>query len=77
MQIVFSEHALLKIRQRVLSKEKILETIDSPHFVQPSYGGREEWYRDFGKNHLKVVIMKENNIVVVVTAHWIARVKRK
>jgi hypothetical protein len=77
MKIVFSKHALLKIGHRGLEKNKVLETIERPDFVQPSYNFREERYRLYRKNHLKVVVKIEMTRIVVVTAHWVANLKIK
>jgi len=77
MDIEFSDHAELKISQRKLLREKILETIAHPDFRRPSYSNREELFKNFGKNHLKVVIIEEDSKVVVVTAHWIAKMPKK
>lgn len=77
MKIVFSKHALLKINHRGLEKDKVLETIEHPDFIQPSYNFREERYRLYRKNHLKVVVKIEITRIVVVTAHWVAKLKIK
>jgi hypothetical protein len=73
VKIIFSNHAILKIEQRKLSRAKILETIARSDFKRPSYGGREELFRRFGKNYLKVVIVQDGETVVVVTAHRVVR----
>jgi hypothetical protein len=77
MKIIFSKHALLKINHRNLHKVQIIETIKYPDFTQPSYNFREERYRLYTKNHLKVVIKIERESIVVVTAHWVAKPKLK
>lgn len=77
MKIVFSKHALLKLKQRDLDKAKILETIVQPDFIQPSYSFRESRYRLYAKNHLKVVVIVEQKRILVVTAHWVAKLKSK
>ena len=75
MKVVFSDHAKLKIEQRKLSEKKILETVKFPDFMKPSYSLREERYKNFGKNWLKAVVIKEKGTIVVITAQWIAKVK--
>lgn len=77
MKIIFSKHSLLKIEHRGLEKSKVLETVEFPDFIQPSYNFREERYRLYSKNHLKVVVKIESPRIVVVTAHWVARVSGK
>lgn len=77
MKIVFSKHALLKLQQRDLNKDKILETITNPDFIQPSYNFRESRFKLYSKNHMKVVVTLEPKRILVVTAHWVAKLKSK
>lgn len=74
MKIVFSSHANLKIEQREISKDLVVSTIENPEFQRPSYGSRIEVYKNWGKNHLKVVIIKELDAITVITTHWVAKV---
>ncbi len=59
MNVVFSNHALLKIQQRKLSKSKIFTVIAHPDRAEYTYSGREALYKKFRKRSLKVVIMRE------------------
>lgn len=77
MKIVFSKHALLKLHQRELDKSKIIETILRPDFIQPGYSFREARFKLYSKNHLKVVVIVEPRRILVVTAHWVAKLKTK
>ncbi len=77
MKITFSKHSLLKIGQRELDKVKILETVMYPDFIKPSYNFREERYRQYTKNHLKVIVKIEKQQFIVVTAHWVAKLRSK
>ena len=72
MNVVFSEHANLKIAQRKLSRQKILITVARPDFTRPGHSLREELFKRFGKNYLKVVVVREQ-AVIIVTAHWVAK----
>jgi len=76
MKIIFSDHALLKISERSLLQDKIVATIETPGLIRPSYGMREERYRRFGKNWLKVIVMIERGVCIIVTAHWVAKMKK-
>lgn len=77
MKIVFSKHSLLQIKQRGLDKAKVLATILHPDFIEPSHNFREEHYKLYAKNHLKVVVKIEDVRIIVVTAHWVAKHKTK
>ena len=75
MKIIFSDHASLKIKERKLSKSFVLKTVQVPDLVRPSRRLREERYKRFGKNWLKVIIIKEHATTVILTAHWVAKIK--
>ena len=77
MKVVFSDHANLKIAQRKLSRKKILAIVARPDLTKLGHSSREELFKRFGKNHLKVVIVRERDAIIVVTAHWVAIDPRK
>ena len=77
MLIIFSKHALIKLEQRKISKQFVIETIKKPQLTRPSYDFKEELYRKFAKNYLKVVIKRVKKKTIVVTMHWVAKTKNK
>ena len=77
MLIVFSRHARIKLEQRKINKQFVIETVKAPQLIKPSYDFREELYRKFGKNYLKVVIKKTKFKIIIVTMHWVAKGKNK
>lgn len=77
MHIEFSPHAELKVNQRKLSREKVVETVLHPDFSEVGYRKRTSLFKDFGKNLMKVVVVRHRGGVVVVTAHWIAKKPKK
>jgi len=72
MNIVFSHHALLKIRQRKLSKRNVITTVKRPEKIEFTYGGRQALYKRFRKHSLKVVVVHKYAKIIIVTAHWVA-----
>lgn len=77
MKIIFSGHSEIKIKQRELSKELINKTVIAPDFIIPSHNNRERAYKKFGKLYLEVVFVKEKEIIVVITAHWVEKFKKR
>ena len=75
MLIIFTKHALIKLLQRKINRQFVLETIKNPDLTRPTYGFREELYKKFGKHHLKVIIKRRNKRVIVLTTHWVAKTK--
>lgn len=74
--IVFTKHAILKLEQRRIAREKVYSVLTNPEFVRPSYGSREVAYGKIGKNYLAVVFKKEKDGIVAITAHWVAKRRR-
>lgn len=73
--IIFSPHSLLKLQQRKLKKEQVIETLTDPDLVKPSYADRMVALKNFGKLNLKVVFRKEKGALIVITQHWVDKVK--
>lgn len=68
--IRFSEHALLKLRHRHISRRRVEETIISPDYVAQGQSGRNIAYKKIEKLYLKVIFKKENGDIIVITQHW-------
>jgi hypothetical protein len=71
--IIFTNHALLKLKQRGLTKEKVIQTLEKPDEIMLTYGERNAVLKKFGKLHLKVVFRKEGKDIVIITQHWVTK----
>ena len=76
MLIIFSRHAILKMGQRRIPRAAAIEAVKFPDFRMPGRNLREELYKRFGVNYLKVVIKPYSSKIVVITAHLVAKVKK-
>ena len=70
MKINFSDHALLKIKQRNLAKERVIEVVDHPERREVSYNGRYLAEKNFGKLNLRVIYKQEDRMITIITAYW-------
>ncbi len=70
MGILFSDHALLKLRQRNLSQEKVIQALEKPDYVVATYSDRKAAYKKLGKLYLKVIFIEDNADIIVVSQHW-------
>ena len=77
MKIKFTKHAEEMLVFRKIKRELVVEAIDKPDDKSKGDGDKQVLYKNFGKNNLKVVIVKEKNEVVVITEHWIAKKRVK
>lgn len=68
--IIFTQHALLKLKQRDISREMVAKTLNSFDHQFSTYGNREIRYKKFGGLYLKVVYKKEKGDIVVITQYW-------
>ncbi len=71
--IIFTNHALLKLKQRNLTKEKVIQTVENPDEIMLTYGERNAVLKKFGKLYLKVVFRKDGKDVIIITQHWITK----
>ena len=76
MSIIFTKHLRVKLEQRKINRVFVIETIKNPYLVRPTYGFREELYRKFSKLFMKVIIKKRGKYIIVLTAHWVAKIKK-
>jgi len=77
MFIIFTKHFKIKLEQRKINRQFIVETIKNPDLTRPTYGLREELYRKFGKHYLKVIIKRKKERIIVLTTHWVAKTMDK
>lgn len=68
--IEFTNHANRKIKQRNLKEKWVKETIFKSEFVKSSYQNRQLAFKRYGKLYLKVVFVKKNDKIIVLTAHF-------
>jgi len=68
--IIFTQHALLKLEQRGISKIVVKETLCSPDYKFPNYSDRKIVYKKFDRLYLKVIYKIEGEDIVVITQHW-------
>lgn len=68
--IIFTQHALLKLKQRGIAKSLVIEAIKLPDYKLLSYGERKITYKKFGKLYLKVIYKKENKDFIIITQYW-------
>jgi hypothetical protein len=68
--IIFTNHALLKLQQRRISKAAVMKTLKSPAYKFPSYSGRMTAYKKLDRTYLKVIYKLEGKDIVVITQYW-------
>ena len=75
--IKFAEHAETRIEERNIIKEVVRETIEKPDIVLPARSNRQIAIKKFGSRFLKVVFIKEDSDIIVITNHWLSKLKAK
>jgi len=75
MLIIFSDHAKIKMKQRGLTQSRVKDVLNNPDLTLSSHDGRTITEKNFGKLNLRVVYIKENSNIIIVTAHWTEKKK--
>ena len=73
--IIFTRHAILKLGHRGIKREMVIRTIRNPDHAESSYGDRRVVFRRLGKLYLKVVFRQEGEDIIIITQHWIKKLK--
>jgi len=68
--IIFTRHALLKLKQRGISRIAVKETLKSPDHKFHSHSNRLIAYKKFDKLYLKVIYKIEEDNILIITQHW-------
>ena len=75
MIIIFSNHSLLKLQQRIISQKLVTETLKNSDHISKSYSDREISYKKFGRLYLKVIFRREEKHIIVITQHWVKQIQ--
>lgn len=74
MKIEFSDHALGQLKVRpVISKKMVIETINHPDKLIPSFKSRKLYQKSYNKQTLEVVTIQEDGTIVVITQYFLER----
>ena len=71
MRIVFSEHAIERLKQRNISELQVFATVKSPQKKEESYRNRIIYKRKINNKTLEVVTTVENKIVIIISAYMV------
>ena len=69
-EIVFTQHALRKLQQRGIPKSFVFRTVTAPQKVI-NYLGKFSAFHTFGKLYLKVVFVRKEKKVVIITQYFV------
>jgi len=70
MSLIFTHHALLRMKLRRVSEAMVRDTMQHPDKRGLGYGGKLLAFRSYTAGLLKVVYVKENEDYVVITVIW-------
>ena len=68
--IVFTQHAVLKLKHRSIRKEIVILTLKNPDRIIGSYKDRKAAFKKFKKVYMKVIFRNEKSNIIVITQHW-------
>ena len=73
--IFFTQHSLLKLEQRGISKDLVVKALENPDYVIESYSDREMVFKKFRTLYLKVIFREEFGNISVITQYWTKIIK--
>lgn len=71
MPIKFSDHVIIQLKERHISKIRVKETVKNPDKILSSFKNRRLRQKSFGGNILEVVTVTEGSRITIVTAYYI------
>jgi hypothetical protein len=76
MLVEYTEHAILRMRHRKISKAIVEDAIQNPDLSFISRIHRLVALKKYDDKFLKIIYEKSNNKVIVVTVYWTRRLQR-
>jgi len=70
MKLIFTDHALLRMSIRRISKKMVEQTLAEPEQTGRGYKQRLFFYRSFGESKIKVVCTKEDGRYIIISVMW-------
>lgn len=71
MPIKFSDHVIIQLKERHISKIRVKEAVESPDVILSSFKSRQLRQKEFGGNILEVVTVTEGSRITIITAYYI------
>jgi len=73
-EIIFTKHALRKLKQRGISRSTVIRAVFSPEKLILD-GGKYLSYRRFGRLYLKVIFKRMGRSIIIITQHFVEKIK--
>ena len=73
MPIVFSEHAKKQLKERNISRERTVDTVENQDRMLASFKSRRLRQRRFGDRILEVVTATEGSRITIVTVYYLKK----
>lgn len=77
MPIIYTKHLIESIDLRNIKKDFVVICVSKPDKILQATGNKKAYFKDFGVNYLKVIVVEEGFDLVVITAYWFAKTRLK
>lgn len=71
MPIVFSDHVIEQLKERSISKIRVIKAVKNPDLVSPSFRNRRLRRKVFGGKIMEAVTITEGSKITVITAYYL------
>lgn len=72
MNIIYTKHSEQRLQIRKIIKRKVAQTIRDPDYKEQGRHNTTIYYKNFGKNYLKIITEEINSKILIITLHWIS-----
>lgn len=69
--IIFTVHALKRMREREASRRQVTVTVEEPDLVETEENGVRLFRRKFNGHTLEVVAETGKNKIIIITVYWL------
>lgn len=67
MQIIYSDHAKKRMKQRGIEEWEIEHLLKYPSYIRKSFEGRKEAVGEIRNRKIKIVFIKEDKYIKIIT----------
>jgi hypothetical protein len=70
MEIIFTEHARTRLKERGISEKDVQTAITSPDKTLPGYANKRVIQKKIKNKNLVVIFVSENKSKIIITTYW-------
>ena len=69
--IIFTQHAIIRMKERVISRKDVKIMIQNPDNIYRSFDDRVIFQKKIKSKTLEVIIKKDDRKTIILTCYWL------